>query len=67
MLADMYPEKQIKTVFQEASPEVKAGYLANKIPLLHSKKAMDRGWEPKVSLEEGFRRTVAYGEWNEQK
>lgn len=67
MLADMYPEKQIKTVFQEASPEVKAGYLANKIPLLHSKKAMDRGWEPKVSLEEGFRRTVAYGEWNGQK
>ncbi|MBD5542777.1 MAG: NAD-dependent epimerase/dehydratase family protein [Lachnospiraceae bacterium] len=67
MLADMYPEKQIKTVFKEASPEVKAGYLANKIPLLHSKKAMESGWEPKVSLEEGFRRTVAYGEWNEQK
>lgn len=64
MLADMYPEKQIKAVFQEASPEVKAGYLANKIPLLHSKKAMESGWEPKVSLEEGFRRTVAYGEWN---
>lgn len=66
MLVDMYPQKQIKTVFKEAAPEVKAGYLAGKIPLLDSRKAMEGGWEPKVSLKDGFRRTVAYGEWNEQ-
>lgn len=66
MLADMYPEKQIKTVFKEASPEIKAGYLANKIPLLDSRKAMEWGWNPKVSLKEGFKRTVTYGECNEQ-
>ena len=62
LLAGLYPEKGIKTVFKEASAEVKAGYLAHKIPLLSSKKAMEKGWEPKVSLEDGFRRTISFFE-----
>lgn len=60
MLAGMYPEKGIQTVFQEASKEVKAGYLAHKIPLLSSQKAMESGWEPKVGLQEGFLRTIEF-------
>lgn len=62
LLAGLYPEKHIKTVFKEASAEVKAGYLAHKIPLLSSKKAMEEGWQPVVSLKEGFRRTISFFE-----
>nr|MBQ8252522.1 NAD-dependent epimerase/dehydratase family protein [Lachnospiraceae bacterium] len=42
--------------------EKPAGYLNYKLGFLLSDKAMAEGWEPKVSLREGLRRTVQYFE-----
>lgn len=60
LLTGLNKNKAIKTVFQEASKEVQAGYLKQKIALLSSRKAYNAGWNPNVGLEEGFKRTIAY-------
>ena len=59
-LCNLYPEKGIKAVFKEVDPSQKAGYLAHKIALLSSKKAIEEGWNPAVNVESGFRRMVSY-------
>ncbi len=59
-LCGLFEEKGIKTRFQAASASEKAGYLANKLGFLDSKKAISEGWEAQIALEEGMKRTVLY-------
>ena len=63
-LCGLFQEKGIKTRFQAASASEKAGYLANKLGFLDSKKAISEGWEAQIALAEGMKRTVLYFEDN---
>lgn len=51
---------QARTVFKAVSAQVKSGYLASPPALLKSSRIAAAGWQPRVSLEEGFRRTVDF-------
>ena len=59
-LCELFPEKNIKAVFQPADPSKKAGYLAHTVALLSSEKAERDGWMPMVSVCDGMRRTVEF-------
>lgn len=63
-LCGLFPEKGIKPRFQAATESEKAGYLANKLGFLESQKAISEGWEAKINLAEGMKRTVLYFENN---
>lgn len=51
-----------RAVFKEASATIKMGYLANPPALLGSARIKAAGWQPLVSLEEGFRRVIAFNQ-----
>lgn len=60
MLVDFYPERNIKVVFANPSDEVKKGYVSYKIVQLDTSKIESLGWEPRVELKDGLKRTVEY-------
>lgn len=60
LLISLYPEKHLQVVMQ--IPKDTSAYLANKVAELDCTRAIGLGWNPNVSLEEGFRRTIAYQE-----
>lgn len=65
-LCGLFAEKGIKPQFKEATAQEKAGYLANKLGFLDSAKAIAQGWEIKVPLAEGMKRTVLFFEANKE-
>lgn len=60
LLVKMFPEKNIKAIKRINS--VEQGYIKSIIPKNKPDitKLKQLGWEPKISIEEGFRRTVNY-------
>lgn len=61
-LCGLFSEKNLTPRFHAMPPEEKAGYLTNKLGFLDSQKALAEGWEIKVPLVEGMRRTLLYFE-----
>lgn len=58
-LVSLYPEKQLKVVYQPRTPDV--NYIENKDnirPTMSTEKIALLGYEPKYSVQEGFKRTV---------
>lgn len=66
-LVSLYPEKQLEVKYKEADEATKQGY--NKIPLVQmdTSKLEDLGWEPKVPLKDGLKRTVDFYEEEKEK
>lgn len=62
MLVDLYPEKELKVEFANASDEVKKGYLGYKITKLNTSKLESLGWKPQIKLKKGMKNTVDYFE-----
>ncbi len=59
-LCSLFQEKGITPRFQPATEQERAGYLANKLGFLDSRKAIAEGWEIKTPLAEGMKRTVLF-------
>lgn len=59
-LCSLFQEKGITPRFQPATEQERAGYLANKLGFLDSRKAIEEGWEIKTPLAEGMKRTVLF-------
>lgn len=62
LLCQLYPERRINPVFREASLKEKAGYLRKTSPHLNSEQLYFNGWRPKVKLNDGLMRTIAFYE-----
>ncbi len=62
LLMTFNPNPAARAVFKEATATVKMGYLANPPALLCSDRIKLAGWQPQVSLEEGFSRVIAYNQ-----
>ena len=58
LLVSLYPERNLKLEMQIDSDS--KGCAPFKLGIINSNKLRKLGWEPKVSLEDGFRRTVEY-------
>lgn len=58
LLVSLYPERNLKVEMQ--IDEDNKGCAPFKLGIINSDKLRKLGWEPKVSLEDGFRRTVEY-------
>lgn len=58
LLVSLYPERNLKVEMQ--IDEDNKGCAPFKLGIINSDKLRKIGWEPKVSLENGFRRTVEY-------
>lgn len=56
MLVSLYPEKNIKAVFKEPDQSYISSSFSKLIPDIHKINAL--GWEPIVSVKEGFKRTI---------
>jgi len=58
ILVNLFPEKGLKVIRDEES--IKEGYLKSKISQSYPdiSKIKRLGWEPKYSIEDGFRRTI---------
>ncbi len=61
-LCALFPERGIKAVFGPSDPSKKAGYLAHTVPLLSMEKARKAGWEPRIDVQAGMRRTIEFAE-----
>lgn len=62
MIIDLYPEKDMHLQFANPSDEVKKGYVSYKIVQLNTSKIEELGWNPKVRLKDGLKRTVEFFE-----
>jgi len=58
LLVKLYPERNLKVEMQIDNDT--KGCAPFKLGIINSDKLKKLGWEPKVSLEEGFRRTIEY-------
>ena len=58
LLVGLYPEKNLK-VEMKIDSDTK-GCAPFKLGIINSDKIKKLGWKPKVTIEEGFRRTVKY-------
>lgn len=58
LLVNLYPERKLKVEMQIDNDN--KGCAPFKLGIINSDKLRKIGWEPKISLEEGFRRTVEY-------
>lgn len=58
LLVSLYPERNLKVEMQIDKDN--KGCAPFKLGIINSDKLRKLGWEPKVSLEDGFRRTVEY-------
>lgn len=58
LLVSLYPEKNLKIDIQVDNDN--KGCAPFKLGIINSNKLRKLGWEPKISLEEGFKRTVKY-------
>ena len=59
MLCEVFEDRGI-SVIMNIPKEKSSGYLAYKLGFLKSDKAAKEGWEPKVNLRSGMKRTVQY-------
>ncbi|MCI6034762.1 MAG: NAD-dependent epimerase/dehydratase family protein [Firmicutes bacterium] len=57
-LCDIFADRGIKLVMHIPKGEKSAGYLSYKLGFLKSDKAMAEGWEPKICLRDGMKRTM---------
>lgn len=62
MIIDLYPEKNMSLQFANPSDEVKKGYVSYRIVQLNTAKIESLGWNPKVRLKDGLKRTVDFFE-----
>ena len=62
MLIDLFPEKNMKLSYIEATEEIKKGYTNYKLTQMDNSKVERLGWSPMVCLKEGMKRTVDYFE-----
>ena len=62
ILCGLFPDKGLVPRFQPVKDLEKAGYLANKLGFLDSRKAIEEGWQVKMPLAEGMMRTIQYFE-----
>ena len=67
MICDLYPEKGMSVQFSNPSDEVKKGYVSYKIVQLNTSKIQELGWNPKVRLKDGLKRTVEFFEEEKKK
>lgn len=58
LLASLYPERNLKVIMD--IDEDQKGCAPFKLGIIDSSKIKKIGWKPSITLEEGFRRTVAY-------
>lgn len=58
LLVNLYPERKLKVEMKIDNDN--KGCAPFKLGIINSDKLRKIGWEPKISLEEGFRRTVEY-------
>ena len=58
LLASLYPERNLKVIMD--IDEDQKGCAPFKLGIIDSSKIKKIGWKPTITLEEGFRRTVAY-------
>ena len=61
-LVQIYPEKGLKVEFSNPSDEVKKGYVSYRIVQLNTAKIEELGWNPKVRLKDGLKRTIEFFE-----
>ena len=59
-LADAYPQRGVKLVFDIPTPSENTGCAPFTLGILSSEKLRRLGWNPRYSLREGLMRTVAY-------
>ena len=58
LLVSLYPERNLKVVMD--IDEEQKGCAPFKLGIIDSSKIKKLGWKPTITIEEGFRRTVAY-------
>ncbi len=59
LLADLYPERNLKVEMQLDDSNNK-GVAPFKLGIINSDKLIKLGWKPKISIRDGFKRTVEY-------
>lgn len=59
-LVKLYPEQHLQVIFENRTDQGYAASPESRVTPLDLKKLEALGWEPKVGIEEGFRRTVEY-------
>ncbi len=64
-LCELFKDRNIKLVKHIMSEEAAKGYLQHKVPLLNSNKAINEGWNKKVSFKDGIYRVVSYYDMGE--
>jgi len=60
MIIDLYPERNMHLQFANPSDKVKEGYVSYRIVQLNTAKLQALGWNPKVRLKDGLKRTIEY-------
>ncbi len=60
LLCETASDPRIRLEIHLANQRQSAGYLAHKVPFLSATKANVQGWLPRVSLQNGLRKTVAF-------
>ena len=61
-LCRMFPERKMSVRYQRISSSQKEGYLQYRVPFLSSQKIYEEGWDPRVTVEEGIKRTILFYE-----
>ena len=61
-LCQMFPDRKMSVRYKKISTAQKEGYLQYRVPFLSSQKIYEEGWNPKVTVEDGIKRTIIYCE-----
>lgn len=61
-LCQLFPERKMSVRYQKISSLQKEGYLQYRVPFLSSQKMYEEGWNPRVTVEDGIKRTILYYE-----
>ena len=62
MIIDLYPEKDMHLQFANPRKKKKKGYVSYRIVQLNTAKIQALGWNPKVRLIDGLKRTIEFFE-----